>query len=327
MQKDFHYSVIKILAVKSGFLDREADLIAHASQYVDDATSHKPLMVEKVPGFVSESERYHNDTKYFDPVCTAHKGIGFVMGLTKSEMMKVYVAFHFLPNQPFTSLPKLCDKHYVTKANGQVANNLVQKAITELEQASKQIRNRKLINLGIAIHSYADTWAHQGFSGIHSPFNDIEGVEVRIGQDWEHKWYGYRPDIGHAEAHIFPDIMHLRWRYRYDVTQNVADAVTERDNVVLYAEAAEAIFSHLWKVNNQKAVDTSWIYNDLKPCFSKAVNDSTWLRAETFNAKFPNINLFYEDTWMNDALTGKSDYWFSFHLEANEQRGFVLKGV
>jgi len=38
MKKDFHYSVIKILSEKAGFEAEDAQIIAHASQYVDDAT-------------------------------------------------------------------------------------------------------------------------------------------------------------------------------------------------------------------------------------------------------------------------------------------------
>jgi len=32
------------------------------------------------------------------------------------------------------------------------------------------------IKLGITLHAYADTFSHQGFSGIVSKVNDVEGV-------------------------------------------------------------------------------------------------------------------------------------------------------
>jgi len=41
MQTDFHYCAVKFLAHMAGFDEAEAETIAYASQYVDDATEHK----------------------------------------------------------------------------------------------------------------------------------------------------------------------------------------------------------------------------------------------------------------------------------------------
>ncbi len=41
MQKDFHYDIIYALAKAAGYTDSEANIIAYASQYVDDNTDRE----------------------------------------------------------------------------------------------------------------------------------------------------------------------------------------------------------------------------------------------------------------------------------------------
>lgn len=54
MQIDFHYCCIKCLASKAGFEDKDAQVIAYASQYTDDATNHKGITIEGVPEIASD---------------------------------------------------------------------------------------------------------------------------------------------------------------------------------------------------------------------------------------------------------------------------------
>lgn len=64
MQKDFHYCLIKVLTQKSGFSEEDAQTIAYASQYTDDAVEHLPIQVKNLPdlGF---KKRINGE--YFDP--------------------------------------------------------------------------------------------------------------------------------------------------------------------------------------------------------------------------------------------------------------------
>ena len=46
MQIDFHYCTIRVLAEKAGFSHEEAQTIAIASQYIDDATLYRPIRLQ-----------------------------------------------------------------------------------------------------------------------------------------------------------------------------------------------------------------------------------------------------------------------------------------
>jgi len=205
MKADFHYSVIKILAIKAGFNEKESQIIAHSSQYVDDATTYQPVRVLKTPSFILNHPRYYKELNLFDPICTAHKLLGFVNGLFDVSQKKVYVAFHFIPYQQLNDIDVIKDKHYVTGKAGKFATDLIKEALLELKNCDKNSRTDKLIKLGIILHSYSDTFSHQGFSGIHSPFNDITNLKYKENGKFVKKNYDYRPNIGHCEADDYPD--------------------------------------------------------------------------------------------------------------------------
>ncbi|MEA3340124.1 MAG: DUF6765 family protein, partial [Chloroflexota bacterium] len=66
----------------------------------------------------------------------------------------------------------------------QLKSNSVEKSFAELlleEAAGESQRNRwrRLCRIGVALHTYADTWAHQRFSGRHNRGeNDVENIRV-----------------------------------------------------------------------------------------------------------------------------------------------------
>lgn len=323
MKKDFHYSVIKILAIKAGFAEEEAQIIAHASQYVDDATTHQEVRVANPPGFILEHPRYDKNSRLFDPICTAHKLLGFITGIFEKVQKEVYVSFHFIPDKDFDHLDSIKQKHYVTRQNGELANKMMEEAVKGVKAVSPgEDRIPQLIKLGIVLHSYADTWAHQGFSGRHAPFNDIKDLKFRASGQWKGANYGYRPDIGHAEADDCPDLTHLEWTYGYDETNNVVNAATSRDNPAIFMDASKHIFDYLCRANGKDQNQTPWdsFKEKLNYCLGIPSDDSE-LKKEVFKQRFPDIELFYnENIWKNEALNGKNDHWFHFHVAAYDQR-------
>ena len=325
MKKDFHYSVIKILSIKAGFSEADSQLIAYASQYVDDATTHRPVRVTNIPDAIKEHPRYNKKTREFDPICTAHKHFGFIFGLFKKIQLKIYVPFHFIPQESFSKISTVKHKHYITKKNSILVNVLMKDAVNKIKNASNSKRTQKLIKLGLVLHSYADTWSHQGFSGIHSPFNDICNLKLKKNGKWNSINYGYRPDIGHAEADDYPDIANLKWEYQYDETNNVTNADTKRNNAVIFLEASKYIFQYLCSANNSSEEIWNDFKDDLADCLSASTNDDDGkLKRNIFGKKFPTIKLFYnENTWKNDAMNERNYNWFYFHIEAYKQRLYI----
>ncbi len=332
MQKDFHYGVIKVLALHSNFNEQESQIIAYASQYVDDAVLHRPFLVEGDLPF--SHPRY--DGKYFDPICSAHKGIQFLEDFKRSVQEKIYLSFHFLPPEPYKG-----QKYYTCEVfpNSEMAQILIYWAMAKLK-AEYSLEN--LIRLGVALHTFADTWAHQRFTGTHNHrINDLDHIEIWDGRHWKHIkpykqfFYNFFPDIGHAEAYDFPDLPFLKWRYIRAKTNEFI----LRDNTSIFLEAAEEIFKILCQI---KDCDSSWreIENRLQKAMSRRRNSKDIL--QPLQEIFPNVKFHYSSIeWLTEAIEFKrirrfpriigkvlgDEKWFLFHKVAYEQRKFVLSKI
>lgn len=335
MQIDFHYYVIRILAEKAGFSPADSQIIAYASQFVDDATEHKPLQLpEKLQ--IKNHPRLKEGN--FDPVCTAHKGLQFVNDFRKIVQMKIYISFHFLPPKIYTNTDLEYD--YVTKPNSQFANILIEKIKKQfVDNPDEKLYN--LISLGIALHTYADTWAHQNFSGRHNHENNVEKIKK-----WNKgKWKSIKtmnrirnsmlPEIGHAEAYSFPDQPFRTWKYKK--AKNKSSNL--RHNLDVFIDAAENIYKFLLSITD-KYNEWNSFSDRLIQCLSYT-NESIKKRKNKYRKLFPEIGFYYnENQWRNDFfkenynhktcfLQEENDYkkqkWLEFHRAAISQREFVLK--
>lgn len=235
MQIDFHHAVTYVTARLAGFPHKEADIIAYAAQYVDDATKS---------GIVC----FDNKALY-ERTSSAHKTID-PLNLNQLENQKVWMPFHFLPgngtvkagkNPKGTFIQKL-----VTLPGSPVAQEMVRAAILDSDKPYA------LHRLGITMHVYADTWAHQGFAGVLHEINEISdleeigntevfenGLQEFIGNifDKTMKIFGKAtPPLGHGQANIFPDMPFLSWKYK-----NGLDEVVERNNTDEFCKAADAL--------------------------------------------------------------------------------------
>ncbi len=345
MEKDFHYCLIRVLAGKAGFNREEAQVIAYASQYVDDSVENQPLSIDNIPDLVFPRLNVENGT--FDPICTAHRGIQYLTGMTKHVQMKVYIPFHFIPPVEYSGNGAY---EYCTSPNSTIAGDLVRHAITELKDDGSN-RVQKLVKLGIALHSFADTWAHQRFSGRWSARdNDIDRIALFRNKKWKALKHLDRlktnimPDVGHAEAMTYPDQSHLKWRYEH----GHSGLDHERNNTLIFLEAGHAVFQLLcdaagtsgnWKEHLEK----------IRKCLSVPA-DSVKRKFFRYVKLFPEISFSYhENEWRESALEGerfnwidfsRDDYsgvtytfkgsdlrWFYFHMEAYAQREYVKSKI
>lgn len=337
MQKDFHYNVIRVLAEKAGFKAEEAQIIAYASQYVDDATEYSPI---KLPKYVKyDFERLKDNI--FDPICSAHKGLQFLGDFKKSVQMKIYFSFHFLPPEIYTNQKMYS---YITEPNSNFGKALMNKAIENFN-SKENSRTYKLIALGIAIHTYADTWAHQGFSGRKSSTeNNVEDIKLWLDKEWDNLNAINRvrnsllPEIGHAEAYHYPDLPYLNWEYKKG--KDKSKKVT-RNNLDIYIDAVENIYNYLSNVSPQPSSNLSKIKPQLIKGLSY-IEDDYEKRAEKYQKLFPEIGFHYNpDDWKNEVLntepkefstdilsSEKPEYkWLIFHKAALNQRNFVIERI
>jgi hypothetical protein len=334
MQKDFHYYCIGVLAKAAGFDRGDALTIAYASQYVDDATESVPIPVGDM---------------WFDPVRTAHYGL---RAFGWSTQKRVYIPFHFLPPNPIRSP----HDPFVTMPNSPFALRILEEAYEEQHEL------RRLCRIGVALHTFADTWAHQGFSGRLHAENDVERIYQRKGERWdyllkENIFLDFLPQIGHTEAGYYPDHPFLMWKY----TRKITNAVVERNNTDEFFTAAEAIYHQLCDVDKSKS-DTLIPWEDIETEVHDLLayrEQDKEKRCEKWRAQFQHmfepLEFRYDkQVWRNAAFlpdneedTDWDDFapsefkrlmfpmspgfynspWVQFHRAALRQRHFVLENL
>lgn len=228
MQIDFHHTVTYVAARMAGFTGNDAGIIAYAAQYVDDATSE---------GTIS-----FNNKARFTRISTAHKMLN-LKNINYTDGLKVWQPFHFLAgnaNKPWDKNPDgtFIDK-LICHPNSPVALDMVDAALAD------RSKPYGLHRLGIAMHVYADTWAHQGFAGVRDEVNNINDVQAPLDELESEFLERMAPPVGHGQAGALPDMPFLKWSYA-----NSYGNVVHRDNTEDFTVAANALCKVMQKYRN-----------------------------------------------------------------------------
>jgi hypothetical protein len=334
MQFDFHYCALRVLAYQAGFSPEQAQIIAYASQFVDDATEHEPIEVRHLP----EIEGLRLDRPgWIDPICTANYNPRQLVLPSLDMQRKVYIPFHFFPAGQ--------GEGFLVEADSKRAQNLVLIAVEKLQDAIIEAhRKRALIALGIALHTFADTWAHDGFSGRNcQPENDLAALD--IWQPEEGCYRKFQPHyskivdmfsfIGHVQAGVLPDQSGKVWRYQYAASGETV----ERSNPDDFLAAAKHIFDILchaagtieeipqrWKEIEDRLFCLFSFEDRLPFFFSRDRALRRWRH------EFPGIRFEYDrEQWRNAAVQNDifagDGKWLFFHAEAHAQREWVLSQI
>ncbi|MEW6753559.1 MAG: DUF6765 family protein [Candidatus Latescibacterota bacterium] len=260
MQCDFHYYGVAVLARAAGFPADDALTIAYASQYVDDSTEGELIPIQT-----------RGAALRLDPVRTAYTLPEAIRQGGWPAQKRVWIPFHFVPPRPFD--PDTADSFsFVTEAGSPFARLLLAEAARELPAHPA----RRLCRLGVALHAYADSWSHHGFSGRRSRTeNDVTGIHLRDRESgqWAHPGIenlllDAAPEIGHAEAGFFPDLACLEWR----CTLKRSGKEMQRDNTVEFLAAAADIHLHLQAIPKLHAAPIiPW--SELEPGLQRLLSD------------------------------------------------------
>ncbi len=234
MQIDFHYSTTYVIARYAGFEHKQAEIIAYCSQYVDDATN-------------SGSITFDNAAMY-SHISSAHKNLSYD-NFDELSNHSVWLPFHFLPGNGLKAAGKSPKGGFIEKIicqpDSPVAKDMVRDCITS------QNKPYHLHRLGITLHIYADTWAHQGFAGVTHKVNAIQALDEYGKEDdtflkkLKHffkdtfdqekgKLIGLALPLGHGAALGLPDKPFLKWSY-LDHHSNLV----KRDNTKIFLDAAD----------------------------------------------------------------------------------------
>lgn len=204
MDIEFHYYMTYLTATRAGLPPDDAEILAYASQYVDE--NSQILHIDR-----DKPTAYHN---YITQTLNILK--------PKHELMRIYPIFHFIPGDPLAPTAQRKDgrQHPLNTTPNSLNANLI---------FDDALNSGNLYRIGIAAHSYADTWAHQNFVGYYDSFNAMQGLLNKT-----------LPNVGHADAKHNPDWPALVW---------LDDRLTEENEVVnntrRFMEAAKFLFQKL----------------------------------------------------------------------------------
>lgn len=184
MDREFHYWVTGLIAEYAGFSPKDCRTIAYSSQYTDDNNV--------------TIEVYANDAAP-EPSFRTHVSQTENILKPQREILNIYPIFHFIPGDMAKAPARKDGQTYplITTPDSSHANKIF--AYTLSNSVSRYLAKdrRCLYRVGLAAHSYVDTWAHQNFCGYYSDMNGLPGVLL--------------PDIGHFDAMHNPDMVNHQW--------------------------------------------------------------------------------------------------------------------
>lgn len=342
MKKDCHFYALLAFCRACGFKKESAFTIAYASQFVDDATINYISIKEKPEDI--ECDSIDNIPCFFN-MATAHS-YDRPKTYNYSAMINNTVAFHFVPGCKGDSFVKKLR----CKENSIIIREILDKAIKE----------DNLVKFGIILHAYADTFSHQGFSGIPSKVNDLVDVDVNEawldlknpikkiinhGFLWIKKQYDnfklietllktfnlgtFLPPYGHGQALDYPDYPEIIWSYRYDASTSFSEnliSTKKINNKERFKNCFEKIITFLkdFLERHPQHKDNSIRYNDTKELFKTLTSDvSTKKRIKLWEKQIVSKNLFSE----KDNITYDNKSWLKEAFENYDKKIFNQRKI
>ena len=200
MNAEFHYYSVYFLCLRAGMPEKRCSDIAFASQYVDNAIVTWEIDDD---GFAYRTQVTQNYI-FWD----------------ERTLKDIYLPFHFIPG-------------VLEAARRQrVRDNASRWTVTPDAPLAKELLVAALgsgddFRIGIALHSYADTWAHQHFSGRIEEGNAVDPSSPL-------------PPAGHLQALRAPDDAAGRW-----TDSRLLPEFSSVDNAARFREAARKIYRYL----------------------------------------------------------------------------------
>ena len=274
MEKDFHYYVIYALAETAGYSPEDSRIIAYASQYVDDNNESQYPEKDGLPRFPS-SIRLNGG--YFRPIMTQSMS---VKSLVYEIQKFVYIPFHFMPGDNGKQVKGGTNRYSVTP-NSKNARKLLKSAIASGD----------LYRIGIALHTFADTWSHQNFTGYEEDWNSVF--------TWTSPYRAIVPNIGHADVGHYPDEISTEWAdHRFGKPERY---ITNRDRAL---DATKVIYQAL-----RSAAGGSDYWSAVRRDFKKIID------AEDYDDRIDKVreyvnkpDLYYKkDQWVDEAVDRAGD--------------------
>lgn len=305
----YHYYTIKTLAVKSGFSEEDAQTIAHYSQMVDDFIFSSRVIINETPPdfFINNglAKKLGNGNWAFLP-CTT--GIDVIKSVSHKYQRHTLAPFHFIPPVKISEIERkdnFTRLDYRCVRAGAKDGLIIDEILRSAAEKTKEEKNKKnLINLGMALHTYADTYAHCNYSGFHgyenesvikkafNKFTRSDGVS-----EAEILFYKELPSIGHGNVGSVPDICCCDIAYAMKSSEDSGlDYPVKRDNTESFAQCSRSILDVLCMINGRSLFnDDEW--NELQTLIAQAQyvkKEKDKYLKESWSKAFPDINYHYD---------------------------------
>ncbi|MDY6844735.1 MAG: DUF6765 family protein [Thermodesulfobacteriota bacterium] len=274
MEKDYHFYVIYALAHTAGFTAEESHTIAYASQYVDD---NNEMQYPEKDGQSQFPSKIRMNGGYFRPIMTQSMSVKSII----YEIQKfVYVPFHFLPGDNNQSVKGRYNR-YSTTPNSNNARKLLKTALN----------SKDLYRIGISLHTYADTWSHQNFTGYEEDWNSVF--------TWHSPYRAIVPNIGHADVGHYPDEISTTWSDHR--LEKPARKIHNRERAF---EATKCIYQAL-----RSAKQGTSYWSDVKKDFKKIIDAEDYDdRIDKVKEYVNSADLHYEkNKWVDEAIHKTGD--------------------
>lgn len=320
MKVDAHYYAVLAFARASGFKKESAQQLAYASQFVDDAIINHIVISGNRRGV--QHDTIEGKPSFFG-MATCH-AYTRVKTFNYYAMINNTCAFHFVPDCKGPNFPKRLQ----CKEESPVIKAILKDAL----------KSDDVVRFGMVLHPYADTFSHQGFSGLLSKVNDIKECEPRsklpgnlsnkvtnffkwFAKDKFDKVFDFAmPAYGHGQAMEYPDLPYLSWEYRYDSTDKFSGenegASGLIDNKERFTKAFKGIRGYLQRYlkNHPQHRDANYTYKDFDTLYETLLQcKKTKKRIKIWQDTLVQQGLFakgepaceYEELqWVQEAFEG-----------------------
>jgi len=231
MNVEFHYYCLYYLSRQAGLDDRFSGLLAASSQYVDASTYPLSFSTPREQLSITVTQNY----VFWD----------------EAVRRDIYLPFHFLPGGSSGTADQASQgkaNPYTVRPNGYIAKELLILAFKEKDPYL----------MGIALHSFADTWAHQNFSGLVEEGNSIStgGSMLEL------------PPAGHLQALTQPDEPDRVW---FD--PRLPEHERRISNSQRFVQAGRKIYRYLCIFNNKPYSDEELVLDSMQSIWTGSTKE------------------------------------------------------
>lgn len=271
----------------AGFSDDDAQVIAQNSQMVDDFDFTLYWHCTNIPDYIKNNPDY-DLCKPFSCINPAQTGFlcDGLLGYTDFVNLAIHrfqkfscVPFHFIPQ----NRTQIGQNEYrvvpATLGNDSLISDMLEQAKAEYQAAADETtRHRKLMKIGVLLHIFADTVAHQMFSGYNANVNLVKLVNVInniTGRDETSVYRSYIqeglkllkewgasivPSIGHMMVMHVPDLTHLSFTMEYTGDDGQKHRYN-RSNTTEFLKMSKVILDYLCDcLGSPRYEDERWGY-------------------------------------------------------------------